>query len=328
MESMILKSLIKIEKRIHSLYVAIEKEPEKKDEYIETLLNLISKENELILSIKLSPKKLKEIENEYINRVGLSIETSLPLGLSSHLNDTNYPYYRLIARLRYACAKQNDSINLILEPYFLDVEIKLLYRIILGEIENKPVDFLFRKSLAEYSHLILIDSPNAEMEILKRRFTPVEYVDDCIEFCTTLLCWSYMQKLKKSDSEIDKNILKEYTESKCLLDNKRSLNVYRIPRFNEKANEIIRELCNLGSTGSNYRTPDFDVKVAYLKTIIALLDRKSRTTAYKSILSYEKFRNSKYPWLMDFIRLSMKDIENNIVPSIRKVAMNPTYKMS
>ncbi len=326
----VLKSLTKIEKRIQSLYSFVLdsfENPELRDKSIETLLTLISKEDELIEALELTRDKLQHIEKIYVERVGLSLDTNLPLGLSSSINKTNYPYYRTIAKMRYVCSKMDDSINHILDSYLLDNELNLLYIAIMRDIERQN-DPSFRKSFLEYSQLILIDSPTVEVETLKRKMAPREYVDDCIELQADVVYWSYIKKLKQLEVDIDKSLIEEFMKPKNILDITRASSKYRAPRAGVQFKEIVLELYKYGSIMTDCRTPDFYVKVAYLKMIIAFFDKRSREATYNSFLSSEVISSSKYPWLMDLIKDNIIDLETNFISYIRKIALNPAFKIS
>lgn len=302
--------------------------PQEKEDFVEALLTLFKREERLLSMISLTDEKLKTIEKCFENKLNVSFATSLPFGLTQLIDSVNYPYYRTIAKLRYAHAKNSTDTQNMMDPYLLDNEICLLYRTLISRSQKTNLNSGHRRAYREFAYLSLMNSPSIEENVIQNGMNPSEYVDDCIEFHTSLICWNYMQKLKNSKTYLDDKTLQEYTDVRNLLDNKRSLNFYRIPRFNKRFQEIIQVLCQFGSTEDNIRSPYFEAMVIYLKCITAFLDRKSREEAYTSILSYEKIRLSKYPWLKNFIKENAEDIEKNMVSQIRKVSLNPTYKIS
>ncbi len=325
LENSILKSLIKLEKRISTLYRAIEKDDANRENYIQALLSLISKENELLLSIDLNANKLETIESELIYRMGCRINTVLPLGITQYINDQNYPYYRLVARLRYTYSKQVDSLKKILDPYLLDNELTLFHRILTTEAEKDSVNPQHKNRLIECSRYLLMNSPTVECEVLRRDLSPVEYVDDCIEFHTTLLYWAAVQKLKDAKHLLEEKELKEYSASEHILNNERSTQLYRTPRFLIEYAELLELLKTLIKNNAE-NTPEFTILIGYLKTQLALLDRGPRQTMYEALLSHELSCN--HPWLKNLFQSSFKDIEENLVSHIRKISLNPTYKMN
>ena len=289
----------------------------------EELLSLIEVEVMFLQSIDIDKQKLAQIEQFYSKKYGIKVNTNLILGISTSLESPYYIYYRIIARLRYSLCKQVkvDDFDNFLNCYFTDNEVQILYYIIKRDIESGKLSPKLSIKLSNLSYSILIDSVEAEVALIKNDLKPLDRIYDCTDFHTDLISYKMLEKLKYEDQAFY-----EDNRSSLIQNNKtRSEGKLRIPNFNKKYIELFRELLSseITITGDLRRSSYFMIRMSYLKALISILSSESRMTVYKDIRKSRFVNDSRYAWMLGFIKDSFCDIEESIVPYIQKVSMIP-----
>ena len=101
-----LDTLIKIEKRIYKLYKQFYKKHNQK--IIETLKGLIEVEESLLKELNITDDKYDLIEEIFVFKSGIYIQDNIPVCLDPSLEYSTYPYYRILARLKYELCNQKE----------------------------------------------------------------------------------------------------------------------------------------------------------------------------------------------------------------------------
>lgn len=296
----IIESLIKVYKKIHELYEFIALDTNK-EACTKTISYLIQKEKELIDSIDLNDYKLEAIEEYVQAKAGLYLDNELPVSTITYLDRTNYPYFRLLARVRYYNSS-NKKITLDIEtlrPQIQDVESSIHYIVTHSRAEyitNKKD----RYAALMHSLYVLIDSPVTE-----------KYCMDCnTELNKTInLLDLYVDGLTYrniSDGEsflIKRNISYEYIIQS------------RIDEVLNELFELMRDEISL--IGKDYKTSDIFINlISYLKSLISIATKNQRLEIYDNIRNMiEKFKYDRlfYRLLLNKIEL---DIEEDLIPRI------------
>lgn len=315
----IITQLLKLERRIGDSYREIDKTQD-----FERLLRLIEAEDALLESLEISEKKLELIEKYLKRKASLYLDNSpLLLGISPHLTRNKYPYYRIIARLRYKM-KQKVGIDAeCLYTSFKDVEVTTFYRALDNECQNIP-DFReetkdsIREELKTYQLQILIDSPKVEIQLLKNSLNPLEIIYDLIDFYIALLLTFGLEEINKLSSELEETLSNKIDLNECTT--KERLRWFN-SRFVEVKKEIIRHM-NISSKDPRV-SPHFLMLVAYAKSLIAPLDKRTRLKIYRDFASNESLKKIPFPWFQSWFVRNIEEIETELVGHINKVSTAP-----
>lgn len=293
-----LNGLYEVEKRIQDEYARLETGGYSK----ETMIELLEQEETLLSTVVLSKIKLYQIEDSIKEKIGAYMTTDLPLGISPFMTDKTYPYIRLVSRLRYKLKKESTELQDFIVPNQIDLEIGIFYNSLLADNELYTN---LGTSLRQYAKRILIDSPSIEKRVVENDMKALSVVDDVLPFQVDL--WgAYHSKVSGGVVSIPSPENAQY----------RRLSRYR---------SLLDQICDLYvsnmrlyKTGQEDKKADCMMCISYFKAITAIMSQKKRNKVYSEFTeNSEALRTDA-----EYYRLAItnqKDIEETLVPTIRKV---------
>lgn len=295
---LIIESLLKIGKRISSLYESI-LQSDDIHKYCFIISRLIDSEEKLISNLNLDDIKLERIEEYIQEKAGLYLDSNLPVSTIIYLDKTNYSFFRVLARCRYYNSViKNPSLDLeFFRPKIQDIECALHYSITKRKIEKLESKKLKERAF-RHSLYILVDSPLVE-----------KY---CME--TNLSLNTMPNSL---DLYIDAYAYKNPTTDSFLI---RRTKIYEII-INKRIKEILSQLLELirdeaSLIGSAYKTSDVFLNlISYLKALIAISGTEERMDIYNKIYSIINGENREDSY---YLKILLKDliieVEEYLVP--------------
>lgn len=234
-------SLLSIGKSIDRLYVAIDTD---REGIIQTILQLISKEQEILKSIDLKKPSVRSVLNKIL--ASFSKDNALPFGVLYDLQENEYPYYRLLAHLNYF---DNDPRNtdFVSIRTLIDTEIAFLF------------NELCAKAMRGKAFRILMNAPDVEVKALNNGLKPFDAVYESLDWEVQFKSLKQLVDLKRMDVEVDKSGFSIP-----------SANELRISFYVEKLMAISQSISD--AIAANKAPMDLISVRSYLNSILALID--------------------------------------------------------
>lgn len=270
---------------------------------INKLLKMVEEEQNYLKMIDLNETILENIKKYIEGKTGLNLNQNLILS-SLSVSMQKYPYLRAYARIYYEYNRRKLFTDFNYKTLYIDQEVLNLYRALYNfrkeaELDIKDVD-------STKLQIILLNSPLAEIEVIRNIFSPPE-VCDLIEFASEL----YTCGITSSKS--------------VMLDKIKEAILSRKKEFDSLFNELLYTLLvniELYNKGDSW----YRMVYSYFKTIFLLLDEESRQVVYgkiEDIISYDNDRFNKYGFLEGLLGNIEEDLEKNYIPHIKHFSLLP-----
>ncbi|HBA37643.1 MAG TPA: hypothetical protein DCY94_02880 [Firmicutes bacterium] len=318
-ESSDLVTLLKVEKKIRDNYFS-----KKNDCNLENLIALLDLETSLIASLNLDYQKLKHYEDFIKEKAHISEIADLPSSLSHVLDRDTYPFFRLVARMRYHQYGKEDIESAFTYPSFKNLETALLYRCLsnrLDKAQNSRTDTSnnIASALRNYRIFALIDSPKTELDILRNGLEPPNIILDDTDFLIdfyVLSKWQEDQKLNFSSESTDGDLYFPSHNGRIHL-------AWFYSHFEITFKEMVRQT-NLHKHVQS--SPYFLFLTCYTNVLVAMLEKKSRLEIYEFFLAKLKEKYEDYPWLSNWLSDCIEEVEKKLIPKIVHISTAKSVK--
>jgi len=302
-EKNILFDLLKIASTIFKLYKKLET-TKNKSFYTEKILTLIEKEEQLIELLRLDEYKLKEIE-KFFEQYNINVNSILYLSVQTALRDKKYAYCRVLSKLRNYLYKDTSNVLYIISEYLVEYEIALLYRFLIKNSEQE--EHLFVRHSQRIAHILLMDAPSLEQDILKRNMEPPQEIVDITKMIDEYIFY-------------EKYFFGENKNKKLNID-REDVNLEDL-KYN-RMESIIKELYSTPVFFLNgFRFGSFnDFMISNFAVMISLLSQNDREKVYNTLRSKE-MPEHLLPFVEQIIELSEKEF----LPFIKTISLKPPTK--
>lgn len=302
----ILKTLIKIEKRIRDLYKKLLEYGCHNCEHItKEILGLIDSERSYMRDLNLTSKQLETIKAYLMRKVKLSFDCKAFKCLKNDINHDNYAYYRLYIKLEELRKEQElaglDQIDLSLTRDLVTV----LFRVLIDSCQNKNYDVV--NKLMKKAMLILVESTPVEIEMLKVSMIPPKIINFCL---TTTFDLSIALQSKVNPLTIEEIGFKiDRVEN----GQKQYLKI----RFNEHYNEIM-EVFHIEALKIQdlYKDAKTIFYISYIEALTAFLPLEERMSIYRAFL-----KSCKKEDAFNVVRDRISYLERELIPSIERASL-------
>lgn len=259
----------------------------------EKLLSLLGLETDLLENFDITSEMLHETEQNISSETGINFKTLLPYGLTPFMTDATYPYVRLFARLQYMYRTKSSIVIENTITGFQDLEIGLLYRSLIHDIE---IDGGYSQEMKDCAWKVLIDSPFVEREVVKNDMHPLEYSDDSISMHVDLMNFLASKSVKEKSS----------------IPAERSESFVRKLRFSLVYPELINAIKNYVCLYSNDHDNNINVMacLSYLKVLVATQKKMDRVALYNDFINDTQFGLADSAEFVGFVKSFIEDTEN------------------
>ena len=274
---------------------------------------LIRNERALIHSLSLENGALEEIEAWVSDKMEFEIDGDILTNYASDLDENNYVYYRLVARLRShlrSKTRKGQFNNLLIEN-----EVLAIFK---GLIESAYVSSTCVQELRQSAFNFLACSPEAELKIILNSFNPVQKLDDYIDLIAELDILGTMLKNYGTVKECQIVSFEKSSDKMKVRSNRFKDNFYTIIL---KINSIL-SVCK--DEEEVIATPQFIVLVEQLKALLLSLKESERKLCCNKILESSLFSvDSKfYDFIITYLKSAFAEVEE-MAEKVRFYTMCP-----
>lgn len=288
-----IRKLLIIEKEIYRYYKQLSFNLDDFEARAE-LKELLLKESKIVRSLDITREKYNLICEFIISIYSKPIDVNIPTVINPLINGDeflkkdNYHFYRLISKChKEVLFRERKDIELI--DAIKDLEVALLYRVLMEEIEKKgDINNYFIRLLNMYSFNTLIDASNEEYKMLTYNLECDQFIKDAL--------YKIKNVLKISEMGVDDDTIL------CL-------------RKNEFERVLALLAFHIKNNPQTYmETSRYYFLLSYIKVLVALSPIDLRMQMYARVEEIIIEKSSKSEDYLTILYDGIGDIENNIVP--------------